>query len=76
MGNLTAKKPRADEIRNLTLRDMIAPLFRKKRVVVAAFFAIFAVALCFGLSSVASAQNAPAPAPADQTAAAPAPAAK
>jgi uncharacterized protein involved in exopolysaccharide biosynthesis len=47
VGNLTAKKPRADEIRNLTLRDMIAPLFRKKRVVVAAFFAIFAVALCF-----------------------------
>jgi uncharacterized protein involved in exopolysaccharide biosynthesis len=43
--NLTAKKLGADEIRKLTLRDMVAPLFRKKRVVLTAFWGIFAVAL-------------------------------
>jgi uncharacterized protein involved in exopolysaccharide biosynthesis len=43
--NLTAKKAAAIEIRQLTLRDMLAPLFRKKRVVLATFFAFFAVAI-------------------------------
>jgi uncharacterized protein involved in exopolysaccharide biosynthesis len=44
-GHLTAKKTAADEIRRLTVRDMLAPLFRKKRVVLATFFAIFAVSI-------------------------------
>jgi uncharacterized protein involved in exopolysaccharide biosynthesis len=42
---LDTKKAAATEIRKLTLRDMLAPLFRKKRVVIAAFLAIFAVAI-------------------------------
>jgi uncharacterized protein involved in exopolysaccharide biosynthesis len=45
VGNLTAKKAPAGEIRRLTMRDMLAPLFRKKQVVLATFFAIFAVAI-------------------------------
>ena len=45
MGNLTTKKAAADEIRRLTVRDMLVPLFRKKRVVLAAFLAIFAAAI-------------------------------
>ena len=45
MGSLTTKKAAAVLIRPLTVRDMLAPLFRKKRVVLATFFAIFAVAI-------------------------------
>lgn len=45
MGNLTTKKAPAGEIRQLTVRDMLAPLFRKKQVVLATFFAIVAVAI-------------------------------
>jgi uncharacterized protein involved in exopolysaccharide biosynthesis len=45
VGNLTTKKAPAREIRQLTMRDMLAPLFRKKQVVLATFFAIFAVAI-------------------------------
>lgn len=45
MANLTARRAAGDEVRKLTLRDMIAPLFRKKHVVLTAFVAIFAVAL-------------------------------
>src|ERR1700730_16671540 len=45
VGNLTTKKAPAGEIRQLTMRDMLAPLFRKKHVVLAMFFAIFAVAI-------------------------------
>lgn len=45
MGNLTSKKAPAGEIRRLTVRDMLAPLFRKKQVVLTTFFAIFAGAI-------------------------------
>jgi uncharacterized protein involved in exopolysaccharide biosynthesis len=45
VGNLNTKKAPADRIRQLTTREMLAPLFRKKRVVLATFFAIFAVAI-------------------------------
>jgi uncharacterized protein involved in exopolysaccharide biosynthesis len=45
VGNLNPKKAPAGEIRQLTMRDMLAPLFRKKQVVLATFFAIFAVAI-------------------------------
>jgi uncharacterized protein involved in exopolysaccharide biosynthesis len=45
VGNLTSKKAAASEIRQLTMRDMLAPLFRKKQVVLATFFAMFAVAI-------------------------------
>jgi uncharacterized protein involved in exopolysaccharide biosynthesis len=45
VGNLTTKKVPAGEIRQLTMRDMLAPLFRKKRVVLATFIALFAVAI-------------------------------
>jgi len=45
VGNLTAKRAAADEIRKLTVRDMVAPLFRKKHVVLTAFVVIFAVAI-------------------------------
>src|SRR5580692_3159143 len=39
------KKAAAGLIRPLTVRDMLAPLFRKRQVVLATFFAIFAVAM-------------------------------
>jgi uncharacterized protein involved in exopolysaccharide biosynthesis len=45
VGNLTTKNAAAGLIRPLTVRDMLAPLFRKKQVVLAIFFAIFAVAI-------------------------------
>jgi uncharacterized protein involved in exopolysaccharide biosynthesis len=45
VGNSTARRAASDEIRKLTVRDMIAPLFRKKRVVLTAFVAIFAIAI-------------------------------
>ena len=46
MGNLTAKKKAlAGEIRQLTMRDMLAPLFRKKHVALTTFFGTFAVAI-------------------------------
>jgi uncharacterized protein involved in exopolysaccharide biosynthesis len=45
VGNFTTKKAPAGESRQLTMRDMLAPLFRKKQVVLATFFAIFAVAI-------------------------------
>jgi len=38
---LGAKKPITNELRALTLRDMVAPLFRKKRIVLGAFFLVF-----------------------------------
>jgi uncharacterized protein involved in exopolysaccharide biosynthesis len=45
LGNLNMKKAAAGLIRPLTVRDMLAPLFRKRQVVLATFFAIFAVAM-------------------------------
>ena len=45
MGNLTRKSATAREMRQLTMRDMLAPIFRKKLVVLATFFAILAVAI-------------------------------
>ena len=45
MADLTGRRAAGDEVRKLTLRDMIAPLFRKKHVVLTAFVTIFAVAL-------------------------------
>jgi uncharacterized protein involved in exopolysaccharide biosynthesis len=44
VGNSTMKKAAAVEIRQLTMRDMLAPLFRKKLVVLATFVAILALA--------------------------------
>lgn len=45
MGNLTAKKAAVNEIRLMTMRDMLAPLFRKKQVVLTTFLAIVTVAI-------------------------------
>jgi uncharacterized protein involved in exopolysaccharide biosynthesis len=45
VGNLTTKKAATVLIRPLTVRDMVAPLFRNKQVVLVTFFAIFAVAI-------------------------------
>jgi uncharacterized protein involved in exopolysaccharide biosynthesis len=45
VGNFTSKKAAAGEIRLLTMRDMLTPLFRKKQVVLVTFFAIFAIAI-------------------------------
>lgn len=45
MGNLITKNAAAAMIRPLTVRDMLAPLFRKQKVVLATFFALFAVAV-------------------------------
>ena len=44
MDKLGATRPAVAEGRLLTLRDMVAPLFRKKWVVLATFLAIFALA--------------------------------
>ena len=41
MDKMGAKKPITNEFRALTLREMVAPLFRKKRVVLAIFLLIF-----------------------------------
>jgi len=41
---LVAKKPIANELRTLTLRDMVAPLFRKKRIVLATFLLVSCLA--------------------------------
>ena len=41
MDKFGAKKPIANELRVLTMRDMVAPLFRKKRIVLATFLFIF-----------------------------------
>jgi len=45
MDNVGAKKPGGYALRQLTWRDMLSPLFRKRRVVVATFCLIFGIAL-------------------------------
>lgn len=44
MDKFSAKKSATDEMPVLTLRDVVSPLFRKKRVVLASFLAISSVA--------------------------------
>src|SRR6516164_7634268 len=68
---------RASRVTNRSAHPIIFGSVSNRRVYMKFYVKNLAsVALCFGLSSVASAQNPPAtPAPADQTAAAPAPAA-
>src|SRR5262245_13485930 len=39
------KRPAVHDLRSLTLRDMIGPLFRNRRVVLAVFAALFAAAI-------------------------------
>ena len=48
MDKSNAKKPIANELRVLTLRDMVAPLFRKKRIVLGTFLLIFCLATLMG----------------------------
>jgi len=45
VGNLITKNAAAVLIRPLTVRDMLAPLFRKQQFVLATFLALFAVAI-------------------------------
>lgn len=48
MDKFNARKPIANELRVLTLRDMVAPLFRKKRIVLGTFLLIFCLATMLG----------------------------
>ena len=45
LGNLNGKRAVVGETPKLTLRDMVAPLFRKKQVVLGVFVATFALAI-------------------------------